>query len=118
MTLAALTTVKVEAPLEDRKKLLRIVGDGDLITVTEGGEVLGVFQVKWVACGGRMVAMLNQPGSAVTTMIGPEGAEVVEGLRITIPRPRDGHSRPTKRALLFLADAAITVRHARGEAHG
>lgn len=100
-----------------RTRLVRVVADGDLITASEGAEILGVFTVNWVTRKGRAEALLRSVGSQMATLVNTEGTEIVEGLRVAIPLPRDGFAKPLKRALVFLIDPAIRVRHARAEAH-
>ena len=96
-------------PPAARRRLVRVVADGDTIAVSGRGFDLAAFRVSWARREEGPVATLAVAGEGPPLEVGAAGTEIVAGLRASV-RPR----RRTPRRLLFEREDGLDVRHIRG----
>lgn len=100
-------------PNDGRRRLTRVVSDGDIVTVTdEARQATATFHVRWTKLGERKAAILQPDGNPMAFVVMDAAIEVFPGLRVSLAPPRvDGTKKP--KTLLFECADSLTVNHQR-----
>lgn len=100
-------------PNDGRRRLTRVIGDGDTVTVTDAAQHSTVtFHVRWTRIGERKAVVLQPDGNPMAFIVMDGAVEAFPGLRVSLAPPRANGAKKPKTLLFECADS-LTVQHQR-----